>query len=143
MTYNISIFFILLFIILLIDIPMVLFVFKPNLWNNTLEDIQGKTNNSNKLNTTIGFILAYILIPLGIFIFVLPKIDKNNWVETCLLYGFLWGIISYGIFDFTNLVLFEKYSLKIAIIDCLWGGIMTSISLLLTYFISQKLNLIK
>jgi uncharacterized membrane protein len=121
---------------------MVLLVFKPNIWDKTLEDIQGKNDNSNKLNTNVGFILAYILIPLGIFIFVFPKIDRNDWVKSCILWGFLWGFIVYGIFDFTNLVLFEKYTFKVAIFDALWGGIMTATSLLITYFISQKLNLL-
>lgn len=143
MSYNIIIFIILLFVVLIIDLPMVMLVFKPNLWNKTLQNIQGKSNNKNNIHIIIGFILCYILIPLGIFLFVLPKIDKKQWIKSCILWGFLYGIIVYGIFDFTNLVLFEDYTLKLSIIDTIWGGILTAISLLITYYIGIKTKLIK
>ena len=140
--YDIRIFGILIFFILLIDIPFVITIFKPYLWNKVLKKIQGSSDNDNKLNILLGFIITYILIPLGIFLFVIPLIDKNDWFNSCLKWGFIWGLITYGIFDFTNLVLFKDYPLSLAIVDTLWGGIMCATSLLITYTISIKIGLI-
>lgn len=40
--------------------------------------------------------------------------------------AFLWGCAIYGIYDFTNLSVFEHYDWKFAIADMLWGGILFS-----------------
>ena len=48
------------------------------------------------------------------------------------------GLIIYGVFDFTNLAIFENYSLKLGLIDMLWGGILFGVS---SYIATKKLNL--
>ena len=140
MDYDARIFVLLLLFcfVLLIDLPMVLLVFKPRFWDNVLMDIQGSKDNDNKINTIIGFILAYLLIPLGLFLFVFPLVNKDGWFLSCIKYGFLWGIITYGIFDFTNLVLFKKYPLWLAFFDTIWGGIMSAVVLTITYAVYNK-----
>ena len=73
----------------------------------TIQNIQG-----SKLNIKpIYAFITYIFIPIGLLVFVYPKIDNKNWLQTSLIYGFLFGFISYGIFDFTNLALIDKYPL--------------------------------
>jgi uncharacterized membrane protein len=99
------------------------------MWEKNIENIQ---NEKLQVNVKYGLV-TYFLIPLGILLFVYPKIDKKEWIQTSLLYGFLFGIVTYGIFDFTNLSLFKKYSLNIAIIDTLWGGILCAIVALISY----------
>jgi len=135
MSYDPRVFALLLLFVLLIDLPMVIFVFKPLIWNKVINDIQGFQENDNKINTIIGFILAYILIPLGLFLFAFPLVNKDNWFWSSLFFGFMWGVITYGIFDFTNLVLFKKYPIGVAFLDTAWGGIMSAIVLLITYSI--------
>ena len=138
MDYDARIFGLLFLFVLLIDLPMVVFIFKPYFWNNVLNGIQNSKENDNKINTIIGFILTYLLIPLGLFLFVFQLINKDNWLLSCLLFGFLWGIITYGIFDFTNLVLFKKYPLWLAFFDTIWGGIMSAVVLTITYAVYNK-----
>jgi uncharacterized membrane protein len=38
--------------------------------------------------------------------------------------AFLYGMCIYGVYDFTNHALLEKYNWKFAIADMLWGGIL-------------------
>lgn len=135
MSYDPRIFGILLLAVLFIDLPMVAFVFKPKIWDKLVTDIQGSKGNDNKINTYIGFIFAYILIPLGLFLFAFPLVNKDNWIKSSLLLGFAWGFITYGVFDFTNLVLFKKYPISVAFGDAIWGGVMSSLALLTTYAI--------
>ena len=127
---KLKIFIILFILVLLIDIPVISILFK-NRWEKTLQNIQG---SSLKIRTIYAFI-TYILIPLGLLIFVYPKIENTNWIQNCLFYGFLWGFITYGIFDFTNLSLIDKYPLDLAIIDTIWGGILSAVVLLIAKFI--------
>jgi len=128
MSSNVKLYIILLFITLVIDL-FVINIFFKKMWEKNIENIQ---NEKLQVNVKYGLV-TYFLIPLGILLFVYPKIDKKEWIQTSLLYGFLFGIVTYGIFDFTNLSLFKKYSLNIAIIDTLWGGILCAIVALISY----------
>jgi len=38
--------------------------------------------------------------------------------------AFLWGAAIYGVYDFTNLAVFERYDWKFALADTMWGGIL-------------------
>jgi uncharacterized membrane protein len=38
-------------------------------------------------------------------------------------HGFL-GAATYAVYDFTNLAIFEKYNLYLAIADTIWGGVL-------------------
>ena len=37
---------------------------------------------------------------------------------------FVFGVCIYGVFDFTNLAIFRRYKLDLAISDMIWGGIL-------------------
>ena len=108
------------FLILLLDI---LFIgLNKSMWETNVQGIQG---SPLKLNFKYS-IIAYILIILGVCIFVLPV--KTECVYKKMFIAFMWGLITYGIFDFTNLSLFKDYNLNTAITDTLWGGILISVS---------------
>ena len=68
-------------------------------------------------------IFAYSLMLLGLNIFVLPNINlKNITLKDCFKYGFLFGIILYGVYDFTAAAVIKNWNMKLAIYDILWGG---------------------
>jgi uncharacterized membrane protein len=63
-------------------------------------------------------ILVYILLALGILVFVL----KNNLtLNQTIGLGALFGLIVYSVYDLTNYSVLAKYSLKLTIIDIIWG----------------------
>lgn len=64
-------------------------------------------------------ILVYILIPLGILLFVLPKTSGNPLLG--LMWGGIYGLILYGVYDLTNLAILADWPLKLTIVDILWG----------------------
>jgi uncharacterized membrane protein len=47
------------------------------------------------------------------------------------LYGFIYGALIYGVFNGTNVAIFREYSVKTAVTDTLWGGILFSVSIAL------------
>ena len=80
----------------------------------------------------IGFILAkkpnwyaaivfYILYIVFLLIFaVMPALDKGSLTDS-MLYGALYGFITYATYDLTNLATLDKWPLKVTIIDIIWG----------------------
>jgi uncharacterized membrane protein len=80
-------------------------------------------------------IIVYVCIALGIIFFVLPKVRTGLW--DALLWGAIFGGIMYGIYDFTNHAMVDKWPLQIVIIDILWGAFLCgTTSLIAAYIIS-------
>jgi uncharacterized membrane protein len=52
--------------------------------------------------------------------------------------AFLMGLSTYCVYDFTQIVTFDKYPISFAIADTIWGGVLTS----LAWWISSKFNLV-
>jgi uncharacterized membrane protein len=64
--------------------------------------------------------VVYILLPLGLVLFILPRLGSGLQAKS-LLWGALFGLVVYGVYDLTNLSLLPQWSLKMTIIDILWG----------------------
>jgi uncharacterized membrane protein len=64
--------------------------------------------------------IVYILLPLGLVLFILPKLGSRPRAWS-LLWGAMLGLVVYGVYDLTNLALLPQWSLKVTIIDILWG----------------------
>ena len=60
---------------------------------------------------------------IGLNIFVLPKINEKKILIDSIKFGFTYGIILYGVYDFTSASLLKKWNIKLALIDTFWGGI--------------------
>lgn len=69
----------------------------------------------------------YLLYPLGIVIFT--SHGAQGWQST-LLYGCALGLLCYGTYDLTNLATLKPWTLRLALIDISWGGIVTGVSAL-------------
>ena len=83
-------------------------------------------------------ILFYIIYPLGATILVaLPSLEKVL-SRTIFINGFVLGVIAYGTYNLTNMATLEGWSAKIVIIDMIWGGFLTGVSVLLGTLISKK-----
>lgn len=82
----------------------------------------------------------YILYIAGLTFLVLrPNIDNFQVFES-LWMGALFGLVAYGTYDLTNLATIKGWSLKVTIIDLLWGGILTGTVSALTIWIMSKIN---
>ena len=57
--------------------------------------------------------LVYILIPLGVVLFVLPRVDPAGPAVSALGWGFIYGVILYGVYDLTNYSLIDRWPWRI------------------------------
>jgi uncharacterized membrane protein len=84
-------------------------------------------------------IIFYLLFIGGLVIFVIsPAVEKQSWLHA-LVYGALFGLITYATYDLTNLAVLKDWPLKVTIVDLLWGVVLASSISIITYFISGKL----
>ena len=98
-----------------------------------IKKIQGTPMKTNMLYA----IIAYTLMVIGLNIFVLPNINiKNVTIKDCLTYGLMFGLVLYGVYDFTIGAVLEKWSMSLAIIDVLWGGLVYFLACYVLKFIN-------
>ena len=79
--------------------------------------------------------MVYVALALGLMVFVLPliktkmhtTINTTKQLQTCIIYGGLFGVVTYGVFDFTTHFMFKDWDLQTSIIDTVWGGVLCSI----------------
>ena len=118
MVYDIMLIYILF---LLFDIPFL--YSNSKMYNSLLLSI----NNNEILFTNekyFSIFMIYVFLSLGLYYFVI-KNSKN--INDLIINAMIYGIILYGVYDFTNFSTINKYSKKIAIIDTLWGGILCTL----------------
>ena len=93
-----------------------------------LLQIQNIQISKPKVNM-VGVLLSYTLMIFGINYFIIQK-------NASILDAFWFGIVIYGIYDATAYALFSKWSVNLAIIDTIWGGILMMTTAYLTYKLS-------
>lgn len=67
----------------------------------------------------------YVLYMIGIQIFaVAPALANGKWT-TALFYGALFGFFCYATYDLTNHATMKLWSLKVTLLDIIWGTVAT------------------
>jgi uncharacterized membrane protein len=75
------------------------------------------------LGAAIAFYLLYVT---GLMIMVIwPAVEARS-LSQSLLFGALLGLMAYGTYDLTNLAVMKGFTVKIAIIDMIWGMVLTA-----------------
>jgi uncharacterized membrane protein len=123
---DIRLFIITLFVLLVIDIP---YLYVSQKYFKTYPMI-GNVK-------VLPAILSWVFIAIGLVLFVLsrniPRMEK-------IKLGLLFGLISYGIYNMTNLATLDVWNWKVAIVDTIWGGVLCALTVYLITFIPMKSN---
>ena len=85
-------------------------------------------------------VIVYIAIPLGIMLFVLPRVSADNITGSALLWGALYGIVVYAIYDMTNYCLIRDWPLRVSLIDICWGGLLNALGTLAAAWLDRWLR---
>lgn len=101
----------------------------------TFSKMIGKIQNGEPMIPKIfPAILAFLVLAFGIYYFIIEKVRDNNILIDSLKYGFVFGFVVYAVYDFTNLATLNNYSIKVTIIDILWGSTLAFLVTVLTKF---------
>jgi len=118
--------FVVLAVFLTLDLPMITLINKK-----MYQDQLNLINGSNTVNTSrviISAAITYLLLALGIYYFGVKQKSFYN--------AAIFGVIVYGVYNFTNLATISKYGVKESMIDTAWGTILC----VLVTFIALEIN---
>jgi len=99
--------------ILLLAIDSIYLKLIAPIYNMQVKKIQGKEINFRVYSA----IIVYIILITGLYYFV---IGQNKSTKE----GAFFGLVIYGVFDFTNHAILDNYSLSLAIMDTIWGMVL-------------------
>lgn len=110
----------------------------PKFYSDSLGNLARRSGDALDPNWTAA-VFVYIIIVLGLVLFVLPKMEENSpW--SLLVWGAAFGVILYGVYDLTNLSTLAGWSLKLTIVDMVWGGVACGIASVAMGYMSNWLK---
>ena len=89
----------------------------------------------------LAAILFYLLFLAGLVVFVIaPSVEKHSWLRA-LMFGALFGLVTYATYDLTNLATLKDWPLALTVVDLIWGTLLAGAVSVGTYLIARKFGL--
>ena len=85
-------------------------------------------------------ILFYLLFMVGLIIFVIePAVTKREWMHA-LMYGALFGFMTYATYDLTNLATVKNWPMLVTVVDLIWGTVLAASVSVSVYWVATKIG---
>lgn len=82
-------------------------------------------------------LIFYFLYIIGILIFAtLPALEIQS-LDRAVLLGALFGFFAYATYDLTNFATLKGWPLKVAVVDMIWGMVLTASVAAASYLIGR------
>ena len=81
-------------------------------------------------------ILSYLTLCFSLNYFVIPYVTENDC--RLLSHSFIFGLVLYGVYDFTCGAIFKDWDKQLMLIDILWGGVLYMVTNYLTNIVSPS-----
>lgn len=85
-------------------------------------------------------IATWAVIVTGIQLFVLPRVPQTGSIALLLLWGALFGVILYAVYDLTNYAVIKNWPLTVTLVDIVWGGVVCSLTALCIGMASRAMD---
>lgn len=86
----------------------------------------------------LAAIIFYLLFIVGLVVFViLPAIKVKSW-KHAMVFGALFGLVTYSTYDLTNLATIKNWPILVTIVDLIWGSVLASSVSVITYLLYFK-----
>jgi uncharacterized membrane protein len=82
-------------------------------------------------------IAFYLLYPLGIVLLAVMPALRSGSAGTALIYGALLGLFTYATYDLTNFATLRNWTLKVTVIDVVYGAVVVGVVALLVYLVAD------
>lgn len=121
-------------IVILIDVLWIGVIAK-NIYQSQIGQLLRTKNGQMAANIPAG-LLVWALIVVGAILFVLPY-AKNHGYLGQFGWGALFGLVLYGVYDFTNLSILAGWPLSITLIDWAWGMVLNGVIALMIVYLNR------
>jgi uncharacterized membrane protein len=129
-------------IILLVVVIIVLFIILDLVWfqlaggffKSQISSIVRLTESGAWNLRYFPALLVYVLMALGIMVFVLSHATS---LQHALLLGAFFGLVGYGLYDLTNLATLSAWTVKFAVVDMAWGTFLCGVVSGAAYWLSR------
>tara|TARA_B100000745_G_scaffold300509_1_gene254833 strand:- start:5240 stop:5647 length:408 start_codon:yes stop_codon:yes gene_type:complete len=87
----------------------------------------------------VAALVFYLFFIVGILVFaVLPALDSGSLIKALAL-GVFFGFITYATYDLTNLATLKDWPFTIAVVDIIWGSVLSGSVATISYLIGSRL----
>lgn len=118
------------FVFLLVDLVWLVKI-SPSFYKKNIGHLMEEKVN---LPPAIVFYLIYII---GSTLFVTgPAVIEGKGLIHALVYGALFGLVTYSTYDLTNYATLKNWPLRVTIIDIVWGTFLSTATAVIVYFIA-------
>lgn len=80
---------------------------------------------------------VYLALPGGVVLFALPHVDPANLLATALLWGALFGVTVYSVYDLTNRATLRHWPVRLVVLDIAWGGVICAAATVAAAYLSK------
>ncbi len=117
------------------------FVLIDGIWLTQIAPQFYKTHIGHLLTDTPDFVAAamfYIIALAGLMVFsILPALSKNS-AKLALVYGGLYGLVTYATYDLTNQATLKNWPVIVTVVDLIWGTFLNLAVSILVYVVVKK-----
>ena len=83
--------------------------------------------------------LFYILYMFGMAVIVIQPCIEPSGIYKSLFTGFVFGLVTYGTYNLTNMAVIKDWSPTVVFVDMFWGGFLTALSSTTGIYIAKKI----
>ena len=84
----------------------------------------GRIENGGFVPNWPAAFAVYVFLGLGLAMLAVPRATD---VVSAAAYGALFGLVVYGVYDFTNVATLRQYPLQLALVDLAWGTVASAV----------------
>ena len=100
--------------------------------------VKNITNGDTFTNRYWSGAVVYICLALGMYFLVLPNIKNETMVMDCIKFGGIFGLAANVTFDFTMHLMFKGWTLDLALMDSVWGAVLSSVTAMVCFWLFKK-----
>ena len=114
--------------LVLLDLLWIGFV-ASSLYRNQIGHLLNIVNGQMVVNVPAA-VATWAVIVTGVQLFVLPRASVTGSIPSFMLWGALFGLITYAVYDLTNYAVIKNWPLTVTVVDIAWGAFVCSMTAL-------------
>ncbi|MEE4271869.1 MAG: DUF2177 family protein [Thermoanaerobaculales bacterium] len=84
-------------------------------------------------------IVFYLVFIVGVVLFVVgPAVERES-LTHAIVFGAIFGLVTYAAYDLTNLATLAGFPLKVAVVDMIWGMVLCGSISTVTFLASTRI----